>query len=437
MTPRRRRQGFTLIELLVVISIIGVLVGLLLPAINSAREAGRRAQCQNNMRQLALALNAFAGRKNAFPAAGTWFEDPATINASGGYVFTSSVLIRAQGSGTAGVAAADVQNRAGSSWVVSILGDLDQQALANAWSSQQSYLNAGPNSNDQSAAPNAVTGNTALGILRCPDDNNYQTNEGNLSYVVNGGFQRFPAFGAIWNGFQADGLPTTGGSQATTPMIWEVGGTWTDPIIEQNIAAKTGVMFLNSFYNPLDTLPATSWANKVPPWGGVKTTLSAITDGMSETLLIGESTLVGASTGVPYSGGQPTDWACPIPNFCMFIASDGVCGGTGNCVNAMGTYSATQDVAAWHFANVSLPPTQPTLAFKNINYGQVLTVKGSFPFVTSGHPTGANFAFCDGAVRFLSATIDGTVYSKLITPSGSKLPVPMKQLPVSQDSYVQ
>ena len=320
------------------------------------------------------------------------------------------------------------------SWVVAILPYLDQQDLANAWDLNGNYLESQVNGASTQAS-NYTIGSTSLQILRCPDDLNAQDSKGNLSYVVNGGFSRFPAVPLAWKG------TVVNGQNAGFALQWL---TATDGwATAQSIGTKMGVMFPGAIVHQGQTA-GTGLGTTTFGWN-TKTTLSSIQDGLSNTILLGESTTSGyAAAGSGIFADIETNWACPHPSFTSFLASDNVCdpstplqGNAGTCYTAnLGPTNANGsqiDGANWAFTN--------TLGtYENIGYGLSGALKGGFPYINSGHPGGFNVTMCDGSVHYLNNQINGTVFAKLVSSAGSKLPpyagssfTGLLQLPVNQE----
>lgn len=152
---RRAPAGFTLVELLVVIAIIGILVGLLMPAVQAAREAGRRAQCANNLKQIALALNLYENSHKHFP--------PGRVGCDGINNGPCNGKTAAQ--------------RVGTSGFVMILPQLEQGNLYDSFN-----FNNGPwltNTDDTASAGTWLPTNLAVGaqlsVFRCPSDSSDKT----------------------------------------------------------------------------------------------------------------------------------------------------------------------------------------------------------------------------------------------------------------------
>jgi type II secretory pathway pseudopilin PulG len=143
--PFRSRIGFTIVEVLVVIAIIATLVGLLLPAVQGAREAARRTQCGNNLKQLALAVLSYETQHGHFPAATNTTEK---ASCKGCYDPWQEARL-SPGSFTAGT-------RHGTSWILEVLPFMEQKNLADQWNRETNVLG------------NAAVAQTDIPMLYCP-----------------------------------------------------------------------------------------------------------------------------------------------------------------------------------------------------------------------------------------------------------------------------
>ena len=351
-----RQKGFTLVELLVVIAIIGVLVALLLPAIQAAREAARRSQCTNNLRQLSLAhLNYESTNGGLVHMAKYWYNNVAGAPESLGPGYHD-----------------DHPGAPGGwwddhGWYIPLMPYIEQAQIANAGDPDAAL----------SAAVNEPVRKARVVTHECPSDIGLQENEWAINiwarirtnYMINAG-------NTVYGQFDMN-MPCPG---TESPRLCYFGGA---------------------------------------PFGPAKpTSLARLTDGTSNTLMMSECLVLPSTPGWggPYSdaqtalGGQVfTGWHTPNSNL-----PDALCRRGGWISNVQAGFieqgiplpDSEVNMRSFTVEGVSAPIG---------SYGDPLGHRRQYIAARSHHPGGVNASKCDGSVAFYTDGVSPIVWQSLST----------------------
>jgi prepilin-type N-terminal cleavage/methylation domain-containing protein/prepilin-type processing-associated H-X9-DG protein len=355
-----RRRGFTLIELLVVIAIIAVLIGLLLPAVQAAREAARRSQCTNNLKQIGLAVHNYVSSHELLPPGGEVYSCP-----------------KSYGAGWTG----GPQNY---SMKVRLLPYLEQTTVFNTFNYNVSAIW----SSTGNACPTFVDGidinltarNAYISTFVCPSDgNNIRTDIGQLSTT-------------------GDAKPQGKGcSYANNCGLNRYNSNWRSSGITYYQGDDGGLNPLRSF--------------------------TTISDGTSNTALFSEwikgkggNGSFDPSNGIVYQNGpgvtavQPQNYTPQSPGMTADVVLAGLCQNTPPDPNNWWDFKGE----LWFFQDTGRgggyfhiqPPNR-----KSCNCCGFDTIVGS----SSKHPGGVNVVFCDGSVKFIKNSIAINIWHALGT----------------------
>jgi prepilin-type N-terminal cleavage/methylation domain-containing protein/prepilin-type processing-associated H-X9-DG protein len=408
-TVRMQRRGFTLIELLVVIAIIGVLIGLLLPAVQKVREGAARTQCSSNLKQIGLALHNFNDQYKHFPSGG---EGTTTVPTPPGTYFDLHSVF------------------------TMLLPFVEHGDVYSQMDLRYAY-------NDPAVPSNQIAAQQAVKVYLCPSNPLRPSDTDSFGY----GFTDYgptvytdidPVSGVrnkntrAQGGLHAFSAPDAGGGNTT----YTQGTIWTNPStslpfvmtgfgnragditdgLSKTIAITEDCGRQDLMYSPYaDPVPGTNGQTNPPGanrrsfwrWAEPDNGFGVSGDPRGTTDMFGtpNTSFTGIVRAVnnnqtPFGGGDPT-----VPGNCNWNVGYGAAGSNG---------SVTNDPTNANFGNAPLPGY--TSAKTNNNCGPNDEIFGF-------HGNGANICYMDGHVSFLSADTSSIVVRYLVT-ANEGIPIP-------------